>query len=116
MNDRHDEQPVSARRDADPFIGDGGIAASDGIDGDKLRIFTAFQLAKTHLDGVGIMILRHAEHQEISCQIPVRLAKFPEGATNTVQPGRRHIDRAEATMGGKIPGAILLGPPAGETL
>ena len=37
MHQRQDEQPIGAGADADPFVGDGGIAGADRVDRDELR-------------------------------------------------------------------------------
>ena len=115
MDQRADEQAVGARPDADPFVGDRAIAGADRIDGDELDAFR-LQLAERDLDRVGGVILGHAEQHEIAGVLPVGLAELPERAAEGVEPGRRHVDRAEAAMRGEVLRAVLLGEPAGQRL
>src|SRR5690606_28548156 len=72
--------------------------------------------AKADFDRVGIMVFGDAEHQEIFCMLPIRLAKLPEGAADRINTGRRHVDRTETAVGGVVARAILHRPPAGEAL
>ena len=48
--------------------------------------------------------------------VPVGLAEFPEGPAHRIKPGRRHVDRAEPAMRGKIPRAEHLREIAGQRL
>ena len=100
------EQPVGPRRDGQPFIGNGGVAGSNRVDGDELDAF-AFQFAKPDLDGIGIVIFGDAEHHEITGVFPVRFAELPEGAPHGVEAGSRHVDRAEPTVCGIVGRAEL---------
>ena len=68
------------------------------------------------LDRVGVVILGHAEHQQVFRAFPVGIAEFPEAAADGVQPAGRHVHGTEAAMRGEVGGAELLGPPAGEGL
>ncbi len=116
---RQHEQPVGARTDADPFIGDGGIAGADRIDRDELCALAgrpALDLAETDLDRVAVMVLGNAEHHEIASAVPVGLAELPERAADAVEAGCRHVDGTEPAMGGVVRRAILLRPPAGQRL
>ena len=72
--------------------------------------------AEAELDRVGIVILGDADHQEELCVLPVGLAELPEGAAHRIEPGRRHVDRAEPAMRGEIPRAEHLREIAGERL
>ncbi len=62
------------------------------------------------------MVLCAAEHHEITAAVPVRFAELPKGAADRIDPARRHIHRAETSMGGIVGCAELRGPPAGESL
>ena len=115
MDQRADEQAVRAGADTDPFVCDGRIAGADRIDRDDLGA-PGLELAQRLLDGIGAMILGHAEQHEILGVFPVRFAELPEGAAEGVEARRRHVDGAEAAMGCIVGGAELGGPPAGEAL
>ena len=115
MDQRHDEQAVGARPDSDPFVGDCRIAGAHRVDADELGA-ARLQFADAGLDRVGIVILGDAEHQEIFGPIPVRFAELPERSADGVEPGCRHVDRAEAAMGRIIRRAELLRPPSGQRL
>ncbi len=119
VHQRQHEQAVGARRDADPFVGDGGIAGAHRIDRDELGAIVGgpvLQLAQADLDRVAAVILGDAEHQEIARALPIRLAELPERAADGVEAGRRHVDRAEAAMGRIVRRAELRRPPAGQRL
>ena len=62
------------------------------------------------------MIFGNTEHHEIFGVIPVRFAEFPESTADCIETGSCHIDRTEATVSGKIGGAKLGCPPAGQAL
>ena len=115
MDKGADEEAVCARPDADPLIRDRRVAGTDGIDRDDLGA-TLLQEAQRLLDRVRGMVLGHAEEHEVLRVLPVRLAEFPEGAAKSVQARRRHVDGAEAAVGGIVGRAELRGPPAGEAL
>ena len=110
-----DEQPVGAGPDADPLVGDGAVAGAHGIDGDELDA-ALLELAERHLDGVGGVVLGDAEHQEVAGVVPVGVAELPERAAEGVHAGGRHVDRAEAAVGGEVGRAVLDGPPSRERL
>ena len=74
------------------------------------------ELAELDLDRVGGVILGDAEQHEVAGVLPVRLAELPERAAERVEPGRRHVDRAEAAVGGEVVRAVLLREPAGQRL
>ena len=119
MHDRQHEQAIGAGRDADPFVGDRGIAGAHRIDRDELGAVVGgavLQLAQADLDRVAAVVLGDAEHQEIARALPVRLAEFPERAADGVEPGGRHVDRAEAAMRRVVRRAELRRPPAGQRL
>ena len=115
VDERAGKETVGARPDADPFIGDRRIAGAHRIDGDEFGT-ALLELAETHLDRIGGMIFRNAEQQKILGVLPVGLAEFPERAAEGVEPGSRHVDRAEAAMRGIIGRAELRRPPAGQRL
>src|SRR5260221_11713582 len=48
--------------------------------------------------------------------MPRRPPESPTGPADGIEPAGRHIDRAEAAMGGVIGGAELGRPPAGQGL
>ncbi len=113
--DGHDQKPVAARPHRHPFVGDRRIAGAHGID--RYELGAAFLEARdAFLDRVRIVVLGDAEHQEVAGAVPVGLAEFPERPADGVKPGRRHVDRTEAAMGGVIGRAELAGPPAGKGL
>ncbi len=115
VNQREHEEPVGSRGDPDPFVGDGRIAGAHRVDGKDLG--AAFlHRRQAQLDRVGVMILGHAEQQEVARALPVRLAELPERAADRVEPGGGHVDRAEAAVGGVVRRAELLRPPAGQRL
>ena len=115
MDEGEDEQPVSARRDADPVVGDGVVAGADRVDPDDPR--AAFlEPPEPDLDRVGIVVFGDAEQHEKLRVFPVRLAEFPERAAHRVDAARRHVDRAEPAMGRVIGGAEGLCPVAGEAI
>ncbi len=111
MHQCEDEQTIGAWTDRHPFVRNGGIAGAHGID--RYDLDTArLELAETDLDGIGIVVLGHAEEKKISRAFPIRLAEFPERAADGVQAGGGHVDRAEAAVRGIVRGAELLCPPA----
>src|SRR6185312_8527671 len=57
-----------------------------------------------------------AEEQEEARMLPIRLAELPERAADGVEPGGRHVDRAEAAMRGVVRRPELARPPSGERL
>ena len=109
------KQAIGAGADADPFIGNRGVARLHRIDRDDLGA-ARLELAQPHLDRVRGMVFGHAEEHEVFRMLPVRLAEFPEAAAIGVEAGRRHVDRAEAAVGGVVGRAELRGPPAGQGL
>ena len=111
-----DQKPVRTRPDADPFVGDRRIAGAHRIDRDELCVAGGLQLAEADLERVGIVVLGDAEHQQIARVLPVRLAEFPERATDRVEAGGGHVDGAEAAMGGIVGRAELARPIAGQGL
>src|SRR5438552_1967361 len=62
------------------------------------------------------MVLGYAPKQEILRMIPVGRAEFPERVAERIQPGNRHVDRAEAAVRGPVRRAELLRPEAGQRL
>ena len=115
MDQRADEQAVSTGADADPFVRNCGVASADRIDRDDLGA-ARLQLPQRLLDGIGAMVLGNTEQQEILGVLPVGLAEFPERAAEGVESCRRHVDGAEAAVGGIVGRAELGGPPAREAL
>src|SRR5437588_541678 len=84
MDEGAGEQPVGARTDADPFIGDRRIAGAHRVDGNDLDP-ALLELAKTDLDWVRGMVLGDAEQHEIFGVLPVGLAELPERAAEAVE-------------------------------
>ena len=115
VDDREDQQPVGARPDADPVVGDRRIAGAHRIDRDEARA-ALLQLGDADLQRVGIMVLGDAEHDEELRPLPVRRAELPERAADRHDAGGRHVDRAEAAMRGIVRRAELLRPEAGQRL
>src|SRR5262249_56173013 len=100
----------------DPFVGDRRVAGADGIDRHELGLALGLELAEPDLDRIGIVVLGHAEHQEVAGVLPVRVAELPERAADGVEAGRRHVDRAEAAIRGVVARAELAPPPPGPRL
>ena len=115
MDQAEDEEAVGAGGDAEPLVGDGGVAGADGVDRDDAG--AAFlELAEADLDRVAVVVLGDAEEEEEPGVVPVGGAELPEGGAEGVDAGGGHVDRAEAAVGGVVRGAVLLRPPAGEGL
>jgi len=115
VNQRQDQKAVGARCDPVPVIRHGIVAGADRVHPDHPRA-PRLQLADADLDGVRVMVLRHAEKNEELRALPVRGAELPEGAAHRVDARRRHVDRAEAAMRRVIGRAEALGPEARERL
>ena len=115
VHQRTGEQPVGAGPDADPFVGNGVVAGAHGVDRHHLDA-ALLELAERDLDRVGGVVLGHAEQHEIAGVVPVGLAELPERAAEGVEPGRRHVHRAEAAVRGIVGRAELHRPPAGQRL
>ena len=115
MDEGGDEQAVRARTNPQPFIGDRRVAGHDGVDRYDLDA-AALEAAEPDLYRVGCVILGHAEQQEIAGAPPVRLAELPERPAERIEAGGRHIDRAEAPVGGIVRGSELGCPPSGQRL
>ena len=115
MDDRENQRAVGARPHAEPFVGDGGIGGLHRID---RNVFGAarLELGETRLDRVAVVILGDAEHHEVARVVPVRLAEFPEAATDGIEARGGHVDRTETAMSGIVGRAELLRPPAGQRL
>ena len=109
------EQSVGAGPDSDPFVGDRRVAGSYRVDGDELRAIR-LELGKPDLDRIGVVILGDPEHEQQAGVFPVGLAELPERSADRVDPGRRHVDRAETPVRGMVRRAELARPPAGERL
>lgn len=115
VHQRQNKQPVAARRNADPFVGNRRITGADGIDQNELG--AAFlQFPDARLYRVAVMVLGNAEHQKIAGEIPIWFAEFPECAAHGVDAGGGHIDRAEAAMRRVIGRSEFPRPPAGQRL
>ena len=115
MNESKYEQAVGAGSDADPVIGNGVVAGTARVDRDHLGA-ARLELAEADLDRIGIMVLGDAEQHEVFGVVPVGFAELPERAADRIEPAGRHVDRAEAAMGGEIRRAELARPPAGQRL
>ena len=110
-----DEQPVGARRDPDPLVGDRVVAGAHRVDADHLGAI-GLELSDADLDRVAVVVLGDAEDHEQPGALPVRAAELPERAAQGIDPRRRHVDRAEPAMGGVVRRAVLLRPPRGQRL
>ena len=115
MDQRHDEKPIRAGADTHPFIGNSGIASTHGIDGNHLGV-ALLQRCQAGFDRVRIMILGHAQDQQVFRAFPIRFAKFPEGTTNGVKPASGHIDGTKAAMRREIGRAELRRPKTCQRL
>ena len=115
MDQRHDEKPIRTGADTHPFIGNRGIAGTHGIDGNHLGV-ALLKRCQAGFDRVGIMILGHAQDQQIFRAFPIRFAKFPEGTANGVKPASGHIDGTKAAMRGEIGRAELRRPKTCQRL
>jgi hypothetical protein len=109
------EQAVGAGGDGEPLVGDRRIAGAHRVDRDELDAF-ALEQAQPDLERVGIVVLGAAEQHEVAGVLPVGLAELPERAADRVDAAGRHVDRAEAAVGGVVGRAELRGPPAGQRL
>ena len=115
VDDGEDQQPVRPRADADPVVGHRRIAGAHRIDRYEPGA-ALLDLGDADLDRVGIMVFGDAEHDEEFRPVPVRRAELPERAADGHDAGGRHVDRAEAAMGGIVRRAELLGPESGQRL
>ncbi len=113
--ERHDEEAVGAGPDAQPLVGDGRVSRPYRVEGQDLGA-VLLQLGEAELDGVAVVVLGHAEEDEVAGPLPVRLAELPEAAADRVHAGGRHVDRAEAAMRRVVAGAELAGEEAGQCL
>ncbi len=116
VHQRQYEQTVGAGPHAEPFVGDGGIAGAYRIDGNEFGVAFGLEFAQASLDGIGIVVLGDAEHQEIAGVLPIRLAELPERTADSVEAGGGHVDRAKAAMGGVVGGAELACPEPRQPL
>ena len=112
VDDGQHEQPVGARPDADPFVGDGAVAGPARIYRDDLRA-ARLELSEADLDRVGIVVFGNPEEQEVARVVPIRLAELPERPAQRVEPAGGHVDGAEPAMRRIIGRAELHRPPAG---
>ncbi len=115
MDQRQDHEPVGARRDAIPIIGNGVIAGADRVHAHHPRA-ARLELAQPDLDRVAVMVFGHAKQDEQLGAVPIGLSELPERAADGIDARRRHVDRAKAAVGGIVGGAESLRPPAGQRL
>ena len=115
IDQRHHEQAIGPRRDAEPIVRDRVVAAADRIDADDLRA-PRLDLADAHLDRVAVVVLGDTEDQEHLGALPVRRAELPERPAHRVDATGGHVDRAEAAVRGIVRRAETLGPETRETL
>ncbi len=115
VGQRQHQRTVGARFDRDPFIGNGRIAGAHRVDRNEPAA-VSLELGKGHLHRVGVVILGGADHHEQLGPVQVGATEFPEGATDGINHACGHVDRAEATVGGIVRGAKLLGEQAGQCL
>jgi hypothetical protein len=115
VDEREGEETIRAGPDTDPLVGDRTVARAHRIDDDDLRS-ALLELAQAQLDGIGVMVLRHAPQHQILCMLPVRLAELPERPAERVQPARCHVHGAEAAVRRVVDRAELLRPPASQRL
>ena len=76
VNQRQNEQAVGSRTNADPLVGDRGIAGADRIDRDDLGA-ARLELGQAGLDRIGIMVFRDAEKHEVLRRGPNRVRRIP---------------------------------------
>ena len=115
MDQRHDQQTVRARCDAEPVIGHSIVARADRIDADHARA-TAFDFANAHFDRVAVVIFSDAEQHEHFGVLPIRLAKFPERPAHGVDSSGGHVHRTKPPVGCVIWRAKPLRPKRCERL
>ena len=115
VREGEDEEPVRPRGDPDPLVRDRGVAGANRVDRDHLRA-PLLEPGEPELDGVAVVVLGDPKHHEPARMLPVRLTELPEGGADRVEPGRRHVDRAEAPVRRVVGGAEAARPPAGEGL
>ena len=99
-------QPVGARRDADPLVRHGVVARPDRVHADDARA-ASFDFANAHFDRVGIVIFGHAEQHEQFGVVPIGLTKFPERAAHRIDASRGHVHRTKAAVGCVVWRAIV---------
>ena len=115
VDERENQQPVRTGPHADPVVGDRRIAGADRVD--RHEAGTALlELGYADLDRVRIMVLGDAEQHEELGPVPVGRPELPERAADRHDAGRRHVDRAEAAMGGVVRRSVLLSPEARQGL
>ena len=110
-----DKHAVGAGSDADPLIRDGVVASLDRVDRDNLHTL-GLQLAERRLQWVRCMIFGDAKQQKVFGPLPVGFAELPKRTTERIETRRRHINRAEPAVRGKIWRTELLRKPAGQSL
>jgi hypothetical protein len=115
VDDGQQQGAVGAGLDGHPLVGYRRVAGADGVDGDELAAL-ALEVANGDLEGIGVVVLGGADHDEQLGAVQVGAAKLPEGAANGVDESRRQIDGTEAAVSGVVGGAELLGEEAGEGL
>ena len=109
------QRAVGARADRHPLVGHGRIAGTHRIHRDEAAAL-ALELGDGDLQGVGVVVLGRAQHDEQLGPLQVGTAELPEGAADGVDHARRHVHRAEAAVGGVVGRAELAREQAGEGL
>ena len=115
MDQRERQQPVRARADAHPFVGNRPVAAAHRVHGHDLGA-AALHVAQAQLDRVGIVVFGHAPEHQVLAVLPVGLAELPEAAAQRVQAAGGHVHRTKTAVRRVVDRAVLLRPPAGQGL
>ena len=115
MHKRQNKQPIGARGNPHPVIGDRIIARANGINADHFGA-AGFDFTNAHFNRIAVVIFCHTKQHEQLGVIPVGLAEFPKGSAHGVNACSGHIHAAKPAMRGIIGGAKILRPETGKGL
>jgi hypothetical protein len=115
VDHRQQEGAVGAGADRHPLVGDRRVSGAHRVDRDEAPA-VALELGDRDLQRVAVVVLGRPEHHEQPRAVEVGAAELPERAAYRVDQAGRHVDRAEAAMGGVVRGAELAREQAGQRL
>ncbi len=115
VHQREDQRAVGSGADRDPLVGDGRVAGADRVHRDEAPA-VALELRDRHLERIGVVVLRGAQHDEQPGTLEVRAPELPEGPADGVDHPGGHVHRAEAPVRGVVGGAELAREEPGERL
>ena len=101
VDERQNETPIGAWRNANPFIRHSVISCANGVNANDARS-AFFNFANPHFDWVTVVIFGHTKQYEKFCVIPVRLAKFPKRTAHRVNARSGHVHTAKSAVRGKV--------------